>query len=195
VKYLVIDGIRHRKGFQFTYRGVNRTPPPYCSSLPANHEFNQLWLYAAEEEQSGGGIRDLAKAQRYAELSNENFSEMRFDVIGISPDSEPVPEVAKFLGYDIGSGDSLIVLTALPSGPIEETGDDPAAILNELIRRHFYPKLNEFGLFRTREDAAECRHAMIALQSLRPNFYEGGALELFKQMFKVTGVYLISGPN
>ena len=32
---------------------------------------------------------------------------------------------------------------------------------------------------------------MIALQSLSPNFYEGGSLELFQKSFRITGVYFV----
>jgi len=191
MKYLVLNGVTQRKDLRFAYRGTDRNSPRYCSSLPAEHEFNQLWLEAIKEEQNTGGISDLAKAQRYAELSNRYFPDMHFEVIGISMDNDASAGGGQLLGYDIGSGESLIVLAALPFGPIQYGSDEPAIILNEMIRRHFHPKLNEFGLFRTSEDAEECRRAMIALQSLRPNFYEGGSLELFRESFKITGVYLI----
>jgi hypothetical protein len=138
-------------------------------------------------------VRDLAKAQRYAQLANEYFPGMNFGVIGITEDNEPAPERTQFLGYDIGRLESLIILSALPLIS-EDDEEDPANVSHNIIKRQFRPKLNEFVLFRTCKDAADCRRAMIALQNLSPNSYEGGDIESFKRKFEVTPVFLIEPP-
>ncbi len=193
MKYLILDGPPYPTDrATFVYRGTDRKWPPYSKEVPHDHEINELWSWSAEENVRFAALRDLAKARRYAQLANEYFPGMNFEVIGITEDNEPAPEGAQFLGYDIGGGASLIFLTALPLVPGDNESDDPAVVLDALISRHFQPRLNEFGLFPTYDDAANCRRAMIAVQSFRPNFYEGGSLDHFKKQFEVTGVYLIS---
>jgi hypothetical protein len=195
MKYLILDGpsypVSHRSasylGTDASYRGTDRRRPLYCDALPEDHEINQLFAWYLEETESGF-LHDLAKACRYAALCNLHFPGKSFEVVEVADGEAKPSNAARLLGFDIslgGGGDSLIFLVLL-YGPAASLPKEPILLLSDLIRRYFCPKLNEFGLFRTFEDASHCRRAMIALQSFHPNHYEGGDLNLFT----VTGVYL-----
>jgi hypothetical protein len=194
MNYLIRDGQSYPVPYPADfYRGTDRKEPVlFDDALPEDQEISQLFAWYLEEMESGF-IHDLAKAHRYAELCNQRLPGKRFEVIEVT-DGETAPaDVAQLLGFDIsfgGAGDSLIFLVLL-AGPSESIPDEPVNLLSDLIRRYFCPKLNDFGLFRTFEDASHCRRAMIALQSFHPNFYEGGDLEIFT----VTGVYLMPQPD
>jgi hypothetical protein len=190
MKYLIRDGQSYPvSDTSAAYRGTDRTGPIHCDAVAENHEINKLFEWYLEETESGF-IRDLAKARRYAALCNQHFPGKQFELIEVTDGKTTPMGGAQLLGFDIsfgGVGDSLIFL-ALLAGPSTLTlPEKPILVLSDLIRRYFFPKLNEFGLFRTFEDAAHCRRAMIALQSFHPNLYEGGDLEVFT----VTGVYLV----
>jgi hypothetical protein len=193
MNYLIRDGQSYPVSYPADfYRGTDRKGPVHCDALPEDHEINRLFVWYLEETESGF-VHDLAKARRYAELCNQNCPGKRFEVIEVTDGKTTPTDSAQLLGFDIsfgGGGDSLIFL-ALLAGPSERIPDEPIDLLSDLIRRYFCPKLNEFGLFRTFEDASHCRRAMIALQSFHPNFYEGGDLEVFT----VTGVYLMPRPD
>src|SRR5579864_8461634 len=145
MKFLIVDGFPYQRDETFFYRGTNRKWPPYRQAVPHDHEINELWSWSGEELFEFTGVCDLAKARRYAQLANEYFPGMNFEVIGITEDNEPAPEHAQFLGYDIGRAESLIFLAALPLPPSDTQSEDPALILDDLISRQFQPKLNEFG--------------------------------------------------
>jgi len=189
MRYLILDGQKYQSSHHFdSYRGTYRRGPTYCDAVSENHEVNQLFAWYLESEASGF-LQDLARACRYTKLLNEHFPGRHFEVIRVNEEEAISDDNAKFVGFDIslgGGGDSLIFLSLL-FGPSASVPEEPVAVLSDLIRRYFYPKLNAFGLFRTFEEASHCRRAMIALQSFRPNLYEGGDLD----RFKVTGVYLI----
>jgi hypothetical protein len=189
MKYLIRDGQSYPVSeASASYRGTDRNGPIYCDALPQNHEINKLFDWYLEETESGF-LQDLARARRYVALCNQHFPGKQFELIEVT-DGKTTPTCgAQLLGFDIsfgGVGDSLIFL-ALLAGPAPTLPEEPIELLSDLIRRYFFPKLNEFGLFPKFEDAAHCRRAMIALQSFHPNLYEGGDLEVFI----VTGVYLV----
>jgi hypothetical protein len=189
MNYLIRDGQRYVVSYSNDfYRGTDRKEPVYCDALPEDHEINQLFKWYSEQTFSGF-LHDIGKVRRYVTLCNEYFPSKYFEIIEVT-DGKATPTFESHpYGFDIsfgGAGDSLIVL-ALLAGPAPTLPEEPIKLLSDLIRRYFFPKLNEFGLFTTFEDAAHCRRAMIALQSFHPNLYEGGDLEVFT----VTGVYLV----
>lgn len=191
MKYLILDGLRYRMRFRHgIYRGTDRQEPPCVAELPAESEVNRWGLWYVGELKEFGGIRELAKAREYLQFCNRYFPDVRFEVVGISGDNESPSDDAKLLGFDISfaGASSSLISTGLIAGPYEKPPETPILVLDDLLRQYFYPKLNEFGLFQTFEDAAHCRRAMIALHTYDPNLYEGGSLEVFE----VTGVYLIS---
>jgi hypothetical protein len=193
MKYLILDGPSYRVPFQYgAYRGTDRKYPPAIKELPGEDEVNSRALWYIGELEEFGGIRDLVEAERYLQFCNQYFPELHFELIGISKDKEPPNNDAKLLGFDIsfaGVSASLIFMTGFISGPAETIPEGPILVLDDLLKRYFCPRLNDCGLFRTFEDAAHCRRAMIALHNFDPNLYEGGTLEVFE----VTGVYLIPG--
>ncbi|HUY19637.1 MAG TPA: hypothetical protein VMV15_10455 [Candidatus Binataceae bacterium] len=190
MNYLIRNGQSYAvSGPSASYRGTNRSEPIYCEEFTEDHEINQLYTWYLEETGRSGFIHDLTKALRYVKLCNLHFPSKQFELIQVTDGHSTTNHGAGFLGFDIslgGNGDSLIFL-ALLSGPLKDIPQAPIAVLSNLVRCHFTPKLNEFGLFQMFEDASHCRKAMIALQSFHPNLYEGGNLE----DFTVSGVYLL----
>jgi hypothetical protein len=195
MKYLVLDGESYAVPFRYSaYRGTERKEPPCVNELPAESEVNRWGLWYVDELEQFGGIRELAKARECLQFCKLYFPQMHFELIGISKDRAPRDNDAKLLGFDIsfaGVGNSLLFMTGFIGGPYEKPPGEPILLLDDLLRRYFCPKLNEFGLFHTFDDAAHCRRAMIALHSFDSNLYEGGRLEVFE----VTGVYLILGTD
>ena len=194
MRYLILNGTPYHVSYPADfYRGTDRRRPVYCDSLPRDHEVNRLFEWYLNETY-GGFIQDLDTARRYAALCNRYFPSQRFEIVEACQGNEKASNSdGKFLGFDIsagGGGDSLIFL-ALLAGPSAAVPEGSVLLLSDLICRHFHPRLNEFGLFSSFEDASYCRRAMIALQSLHPNLYEGGDLEVFL----VTGIYLIPESN
>ena len=196
MKYLILNGppypVSRRSGSYLRtdacYRGTHRKRPTYCDALPKDHEINQLFMWYLEVTWPSGFISDLAKARRYAALCTVYFPGRHFEVVEVTDGLATPSNASQLLGFDIslgGGGDSLI-FEALLYEPAETLPEEPILLLSDLIRRYFFPKLNDFGLFRTFEDASHCRRAMIALQSFHANLYEGGDLNLFT----VAGVYL-----
>ncbi len=195
--YLILNGpsypVSHRSasylGTDASYRGTDRKVPTHCDAVPEDHEINQLFMWFLEETWPSGFIRDLAKARRYAALCNEYFPDRHFEVVEVTEGLETPSNATQLLGFDIslGGGGNSLIFQALLYGPAVTLPEQPIQLLSDLIRRYFCPKLNEYGLFRTFEDASHCRRAMIALQSFHPNLYEGGDLGLFT----VAGVYLL----
>ena len=192
MKYLILNGPIYGVNFGHSaYRGTDRKYPPFMKEFPAEHEINRWWLWFADEVEHFGGIRDLVKARIYLQLARQNFPEKQFELIGVSKDKATAAIDSELLGFDIsfaGASSSLLFMSGFISGPYAVIPEEPILVLDDLLRRYFCPKLNEFGLFRTFEEAAHCRRAMIALHTYDPNLYEGGSLEVFE----VTGVYLIS---
>lgn len=190
MSYLVLNGLRFPVDYPAEhYRGTDRKSPDYCEALPDDSEINQLFMWYIHEET--GAVHDLAKARRYAELSNAYFPERRFEVIELVKTGTAGPNGDRqFLGFDIswhGITNSLIFENLLP-GPDAVLAREPVPLLSDLIRRFFCPRLNQFGLFPTSDDASHCHRAMVALQAFRPNLYEGGDLE---KEFEVVGIYLV----
>jgi hypothetical protein len=188
VKYLILDGRNYAVPYPTDfYRGTDRKRP-FFDALPEDPEINQLFDWYLEGPESGF-INDLAKARRFAELCNQHFRGKHFEVIEVTDGKTTPIDGTQLLGFDIsfgGGGSSLIFENLLP-GPAPSLPEEPILLLSDLIRCCFCPKLNEFGLFSTFQDASHCRRAMIALQSFHPNLYEGGELEVFK----VAGIYLV----
>lgn len=191
MSFLILNGLSYpQESSNRQYRGTDRRMPTHCDAVPDDHEINRLFRWFLKEGGESGLVHDLLKARRYADLCNQYCPGKHFEVIEVT-DGEMTPEdpAHQLLGFDIsanGCGSSLISV-ALLYEPAETMPEEPILVLTDLIREHFRPKLNEFGLFRTFEDASHCRRAMIALQSFHPNLYEGGDLEVFT----VAGIYLV----
>lgn len=180
---LILDGRDERSVRKAQYRGTDRRAPTYCDLVARDHEINRLFMWYLEEGGEAGVVHDLSKAKRYAELCNLYLADRHFEVVefrtGREIRSEDIPQL---LGFDLsegGCGHSLIWM-ALLYEPKKRPSDDPAFVLGDPIRRQFLPRLNEFGLFSSRQDALDCRRAMNALQDLRPGLYEGESLEVFR---------------
>lgn len=188
---LILDGVNKRYTLAARYRGTDRGVPTYCEAVPKNHEINRLFMWYLDEGGEAGVVHDLQRAKRYTELCNLYFSDKHFEVIEFSTSMELRSDNSRqFLGFDLsegGCGHSLVAM-ALLYEPEKRSAEEPAFVLGDLIRSHYVPKLNEFGLFGNPQDALDCRAAMSALQSFRPGLYESGSLE----DFETTAIYLDS---
>jgi hypothetical protein len=190
VNLLIRDGLDTWYPREARYRGTDRKVPTYCGAVPSDHEINQMFtMWYLEEGGDAGVVHDLSKARRYADLCNVYFADQHFEVIESADGGRIQPEDNRqFLGFDLSRGgcyQSLITM-ALLYEPKRSLPQEPIFVLSELIRSHFLPKLNEVGLFGSRQDATDCRAAMSALQRFRPGLYEEGSLEVFK----ISAIYL-----
>ena len=187
---LIRDGLDTWYPREARYRGTDRREPTYCEAVPGDHEINQMFImWYLKEGGEAGVVHDLSKARRYADLCNLYFADRHFEVIESTDDGRiQAGDNRQFLGFDLSRGgcyQSLITM-ALLCEPKRRLSQEPIFVLSDLIRSHFLPKLNDFGLFSNRQDASDCRAAMSALQEFRPGLYEGGSLEVFE----VSAIYL-----
>ena len=190
MKYLILDGLLFSGRHPFPYRGIHRKEPPYCNSQSSDHRINVLWLWYANETCELHGVRDRAIALRYASLCNDHFPGMHFEVIGLteeSEDAEAANNGDRFLGFDVTWPASVALPEVLKR---ESKAVEPIDVLDDLVRRYFGPKLNEFGLFDALEDASRCSRSIMAIESFHPDYYDCGIRE-----YKAVGVYLISDPG
>ena len=185
MKYLILDGFLFSGPHPFPYRGIHRKEPPYCCSESGDHRINLLWHWYAEETYDLGGVCDRGIALRYAALCNEHFPDMHFEVIGVTEASEQANNADTFLGFDVTWPASVALPEVLKQ---ESKAVEPIDVLNDLVKRYFAPKLNEFGLFGSLEDASGCCRSILAIESFHPDYYDCGIRE-----YKVVGVYLILG--
>jgi hypothetical protein len=171
MKYLILDGFLSSGPHPFPYRGMHRKEPPYCRSQSSDHRINLLWLWYAEETYELGGVRDRTIALRFVDLCNEHFSDMHFEVIGVTEENEAENDGDRFMGFDVTWPASV----ALPEVLKRETeAVEPIDMLDELLRRYLAPKLNEFGLFGALEDASRCCHSIMAIEFFHPDYYDCG---------------------
>ncbi len=161
----------------------------YCHSQPADHRINLLWSWYAEETYEFGGVRDRDIALQYAGLCNEHFPDLHFEVIGVTEEDPDAEDDEQFLGFDVTWPASLPLPEVLALKR-EAKAEDPLAVLDDLIKRYFGPKLNEFGLFRTLDDASHCCRNIMAIQHFEPYYYDCGS---GSEQSTVAGVFLVSG--
>jgi len=148
-----------------------------------------LWLWYAEETYEFDGARDRGVALHYADLCNEHFPDMHFEVIGTSERDHHPQNDEQFLGFDVTWPASLTLPEVLALKPGSKA-EEPLDVLDDLIKRYFGQKLNEFGLFRTLDDARHCCRNIMAIQHFEPFYYDCGS---GKEQSAAVGVYLISG--
>lgn len=187
MKYLVLDGPQFSRPYPFAYRGIHRKQPPYCYSQPKDHRINLLWAWYAEETYEFDGARNRDVSLHYADLCNENFPDMHFEVIGTCEESHHPQNDDLFLGFDITWPTSVTLPEVLELKP--DRSSEPLDVLNGLIKCYFAPKLNESGLFRTMDDASHCCRNIMAVQHFEPFYYDCGS---GREQSTAIGVYLIS---
>jgi hypothetical protein len=132
-------------------------------------------MWFLEEGGELGVVHTLSKARRLAELWNVRSANTFFEVVEVS-DRAFSEATGVRLGFDLSAGYNNSLLTTglarfvLPAGMIEKSME---TAWDQLTRR-FAPLLNDKGLFENAAVAQECLVAMEAIQSLSPNFFEGG---------------------
>jgi hypothetical protein len=193
MKLLILNGPRSPRlhGHCPPYRGTYRAHPTHCAELSDASEINQLFFWFLEEGGELGVVRDLSKAQRFAELWNARLKqEDRFEVLEVV-DGDATPESrGHFIGFDLSSGYNNSLLSwGLDRGDGVTQLTESVRELCDLLSRHYAPQLNTQGLFQTLDAASLCLRSMIALQSLSPNLFEGGDLREFRPV----GLYAIGG--
>lgn len=133
-----------------------------------------MWDWYAEETYEFDGARSRDIALRYADLCNEHFPDMHFEVIGMSEKDHHPQNDEQFLGFDV-TWPASVTLPEVLALRREPNAEDALDVLDDLIKRHFGPKLNEFGLFRTLDEASDfCRNIM-AIQHFQPDYYDCGS--------------------
>jgi hypothetical protein len=135
-------------------------------------------------------VRNVAKALRFAELSNAHLKEKRdrFEVVEVTNENTHCESNGTFIGYDLSAGYNNSLLSwGIKSIAGGNRVAEPIEELYDLVSRHYAPQLNGQGLFQTCEVASLCLRAMTALQDLSPNLFEGGNLRDFRPV----GLYRI----
>lgn len=172
------------------YRGTYRGSPPYCEYLPEDSEYNQLAIWYWEVVEAFGVRDDLGKTSRLFKLLRDDLARAEFELIEAKRIGEKPRLEGLLLGYDLSWSFSISLLSWGLNlvGIVNETKDKrrlnrqmreelyvPLAIrdLIALVEAHFKPMLNEHCLFSDVETAQFCLRSMMALQTLRPNLWEG----------------------
>jgi hypothetical protein len=189
VKLLILNGPANPR-VALSYRGTHRANPTHCDELPEDHEVNKLFYWFLEEGGQLGVVGDLQKALRFADLWNLLVSELaRFEVIEVTDGDMPPESKGVFMGYDLSAryNNSLLWWQLQPGEGIRSL---PPAVRDgcDLLYRQYAPQLNGQGLFQTSDVASGCLKAMIALQDICPNLFEGGDI----RVFQVVGLYRVS---
>ena len=188
---LILNGARPPRDAAFIrYRGTDRTHPTYCDAAPRDHEVNQLFMWYLEEGGELGVVHNLTKAKRYCELCNIYFPYRHFELIEVTDGDVSATSGDTFRGFDISNGynNSLLWWEFSEPAEIANNVSEEIAVLVRVVHSFFAPRLNQYGLFQSFEDASLCRRAMIALQYFSPGLYEGGDLS----EFEVVGLYSFS---
>lgn len=192
MKLLILNGPRspQLRGHCPPYRGTYRAHPTHCDEVPDDHEINRLFFWFLEEGGELGVVRDCSKALRFAELWNARAEqEGRFEVLEVEEGDAPPESGGHFIGFDLSSGyNSSLLAWGLDLTPGVSQLKEPIRELCGLLSRYYAPQLNGQGLFQSREVAVLCLRAMIALQDLSPNLFEGGNL----REFRTVGLYAIN---
>ena len=178
-----------------SYRGTEGNEPGYDFQLPEDHPLTEAVLAYARRYGDEDAMLTADEAFRIAELYMKHLGK-RFDVLEcVLEEGKPVYD-GVFLGYDLsyGFGNSLLShgLTDRrepPDLPKEHPFWSIEPIYS-LVDIHFSPRLNEYMLFESIDDARFCLECMMTIQSIQPGTYEFGDYE-------VVGVYLLncSGPG
>ena len=192
MKLLILNGPRDRRTtYNPLYRGTYRSHPSHCDELSDDHEINRLFFWFIEEGGQLGVVRDLPKAQRFAELWNARLKESeRFEVVEATDADIGPSHGGKFMGFDLSAGyNNSLLAEGLRQSLCAKHLPEPIRELWDLIIRHYAPQLNAAGLFQTLEMATLCLRSMIALQDMSPNLFEGGDLRGFQPVL----LHAISG--
>jgi hypothetical protein len=122
-----------------------------------------LWHWYAEETYEFDGARSRDIALDFAELCNEHFPDMQFEVIGMSQEDHHPQSDEQFLGFDV-TWPASVTLPEVLALKRDPKAEDPLDVLDDLMRRYYGPKLNEFGIFRTLDEASHCCRSIMAIQ-------------------------------
>jgi hypothetical protein len=190
VRLLILDGQR-AGGANPIYRGTYRRHPSYCDTAADDDEVNQLFFWFLESGGELGVVDDLRKALRYAALLNANAQRVGsvagFEVVEVTEGYVGPDAGSDFFGFDLSSGYNNSLLWAGLKSYISEVADKTWAAIPRWAEfsRSYAPRLNQFGLFEIREDAASCLQQAMAIQNDFPSFFEGCDLN----EFVVTGIH------
>jgi uncharacterized protein with NRDE domain len=167
------------RGANPQYRGTYRARPTYCDDASSQDEINLLFSWYLMEGGESGVVHDLAKAGRFAELSNIRLDRENFEVIEVTHAGVSAQSGGISLGFDLSAGfnNSLLWWGLKYDGSIDTLREVDESWKS--ASRYYSKKLNRYGLFSSEDLAIDCRNAMISLQSLSPNFFEGGDLSEF----------------
>lgn len=171
------------------YRGIQR------ETLPIPSGENSIYWELIEKEDKYFMLDDLEFARQVIAEYEALDLPQHFEIVEITDDNEP-PENAQanFLGFDVVQDYFISMLTTgLDFSALYDNLSDHMQVLVPLIRLvevHFKPKLNEYGLFSSYEDASSFQQAVKALRILRPGLFEGG-----ESIFEVAGLWLVSEEN
>lgn len=186
------------------YRGLERYAPHYIERVDDDHKVNLLWDKYIHTSNLSSIISDLDLCWEVVGAYSELDPPEEFEIIEITTDNEsPLTKQNTFLGYDLvtsGLGSSLLSygLKIYYDALVDRwenklSADDSYWIIKPLVQlvgEYFQSQLNENVLFDDFDLASYCLECMMALQTIRPNLYEGEGTT-----FVVAGIWLVEGTS
>jgi len=139
-------------------------------------------------------VGELAVCRRLVDAYASVEPPRQFEIVEITVDNlQPEAPVTEFLGFDLACGYHISLLSHGLDlcGPIDETWQEDELLFDllpliRLIEAHFQPQLNANCLFDDYQVACFCLEAMMAVQKVRPNLWEGGHC-----VFEVLGIWRV----
>lgn len=173
------------------YRGLDRDTPNYINELPENHPINEMFWEFADRKGAYSLLDDL----EYARLVVSQYSRLnppiKFDIVELTDiDEQPQTSDHEFMGFDIACAYRISTLAEkletdwILDKPIRTEQDQLIIPFYRVIGHYFAPLLNQNGLFTNLEDAKFCFEAQMAIQKIRPGFYE-------ECEFKIIGLWKV----
>lgn len=177
------------------YRGTFRGGPYYVEGLGDDHEVNKAFFWYADQEGEGLIVHDLDGARRLLEVYKKLEPPQYFEIVEIIRATTRPSQDSEFLGFDLTTGHFSLLGTGLELRLVAPPGSEDKyeerfrflRPLLRLIKEHFQPRLNAYGLFDEYEDASLCLECMMALQEYLPSLWGAKGLK-----FYVLGLRLVN---
>lgn len=171
------------------YRGTDRPPPAYREDVGPAHPANRGWQWLAHLQREGDGVRDLARPWEVVAAYRRLTPPEEVEIIEVTRGAAATEAGGAFLGFDLshGFGNSLISggvarddaearrsYEGLPAQDATRTLSPLILLMGEYLEPH----LNSHRLI---DDYAVARlwfECAMAVQALKPGFYEYGDYEV-----------------
>lgn len=177
------------------YRGTFRDGPHYVEGLGDAHEVNRAYRWFADQGGEDLVVHDLDGARKLVEVYKRLEPPQYFEIVEILRSTTRPQKDRDFLGFDLTTGHFSLLGTGLELRLVAPPGSEDKyeerfrflRPLLRLIKEHFQPRLNAYGLFDEYDDASLCLESMMALQEYLPSLWGAKGLK-----FYVLGLRLVN---